>query len=315
MTKSADRPRILVLHGLSQETIDALGKLGEPVRLVGARSPEGIEANRIDGAVAVVTSAAIGFSQEWMDACPTVGLIHCIGAGYDGVDIDAARKRGIAVTSGGDANADCVADHAMAMLLAALRDIVRLDREVHEGVWKRASGLSQLSGKRVGIVGMGRIGLRIARRLQGFDVEVLYTARAPKPDLAWTYVSGVHELAARADHLVVICPATPATYHLIDRPVLAALGPGGVLVNVGRGSVVDTRALVESLENGEIAAAGLDVLEGEPKIPEALKTMSNVFLTPHIAAFSPEAFEAMSARAIANVAAHIAGRAPPNPVA
>lgn len=303
----SDRPHILVSRPVSQATAAALGRLA-PVAVVPFLSDPATVADGFLGEVrVVVTGVTAGLSPAMVEACPKLGLVHFIGAGYDGFDLDLARRRGIRVTTGRGANADSVADHALMLLLAALRRLPVHDREVRGGVWNQKQTTPQLAGKRVGILGLGEIGGRIARRLTGFDVEVHYTGRAPKPDVPWIWQQDTLALAAAVDHLIVASPGTPETHHLVDGAALRALGPQGVVVNIGRGSVIDTAALAAALADGTVAGAGLDVVEGEPAVPTALIGFDNVVLTPHIAAMSPEADQAMTDRALACAAAFLAG--------
>lgn len=240
-----------------------------------------------------VTSGVIGCTAAEMAALPALGLVACLGTGYEKVDLQAARERGIVVTHGAGTNATAVADHAMALLLAAFRRLVPLDRAARAGRWREGAAPRPIpSGKRLGILGMGAIGERIARRAEGFEMAVSYHSRTPKGGLPWPHLPSVLALAEAVDHLVVAVPGGAATRHLVDAAVLRALGPQGILVNVGRGTVVDTAALVAALEAGGLAGAALDVFEAEPEIPQALRGRDDVVLTPHVAAWAPEAREA-----------------------
>lgn len=252
---------------------------------------------------AIVTVGGRGLQPFGLDDFPALELIAVTGAGYDKVDVVAARARGIEVAYGPGANAACVADHALALLLAAARGIKGASAE------GRAGQLFQLHGKRVGIVGLGRIGKLVARRLAGFDAAISYTGRGEQRDVAYRYYADALTLAAAVDYLVVCCPGGAATRHLIDAAVLRALGPQGLLVNVGRGSVVDTAALVTALKQGAIAGAALDVIEGEPDVEPAVRALPNLLLTPHVASQSPESQAAVLAMLIENVDAHFKGGA------
>lgn len=237
----------------------------------------------------LVTTGFAGASADEIKSLPKLSLICCIGTGYENVDLSAARQRGIAVTHGAGSNASAVADHAFAMLLAIMRNIPMFDSVAKQDLW-RGNLLPRPipSGKRLGIVGLGAIGKRIAMRAEGFEMEISYHARTMKSDVPWRYIPSVVDLASEVDCLIVAAPGGAETFHMVNAPVLAALGPNGFLVNVGRGSVVDTAALVDALNSNAIAGAALDVFEQEPSIPLSLRNMKNVILTPHVAAYAPE---------------------------
>jgi lactate dehydrogenase-like 2-hydroxyacid dehydrogenase len=264
---------------------------------------------------AVVTNGSTGFSAAQMDALPALELICCYGAGYENVDLAAARERRICVTHAPGVNDATVADHALALMLAAARAIPRLDRAVRAGRWTSSRAeRPALNGARLGLLGLGNIGARIARRAVAFDMTVGYHARSARADVPWQHYPSLVDLARASDFLVVACPGGAATRHLVDRAVLDALGPAGILVNVARGSIVDTRALIEALRTGGVAAAGLDVVEGEPEVPPALLELENIVVTPHVAGRSPAAVQAQTAALLANLAAHFAGRPLPSRV-
>jgi lactate dehydrogenase-like 2-hydroxyacid dehydrogenase len=197
------------------------------------------------------------------------------------------------VSYGPGTNDDCVADHAMALLMAAVRRVPQSDEALRQGAWRTALPvLPNFSGKKMGILGLGQIGGKIAKRAAGFDIEIGYHNRKPRPESGHRYFESLHDLAVWCDYLVAVTPGGQGTHHLIDAEVLAALGKTGFLVNVGRGSVVDTAALVQALRAGAIGGAGLDVYEGEPHPPTALFEFDSVVMTPHVAGSSPEAVDA-----------------------
>lgn len=263
----------------------------------------------------LVTTGHVGLSAAEMTALPSLSLICCVGTGYEKVDVAAACERGIVVTHGAGTNASAVADHAFALLLAAMRDIPRYDASAKRGDWRGPIGLRPIAtGKRLGVVGMGGIGERVARGGAAFDMTVYYHTRTPRPDLPWRYVPSVLELAAIVDCLIVAVPGGTQTRHMIDVEVLAALGSSGFLVNVSRGSVVDTSALSAALAAGCIAGAGLDVFEDEPNIPEAIRALPNVVLTPHVAGLAPEVLEAAAVMLKKNVDLFFSGRPVLTPV-
>lgn len=260
---------------------------------------------RID---AVLTRGPLGLYAAEIAALPRLKIICVIGAGYEHVDLQAASNRSISVTNGAGANAPTVADHAMALLLALVRSIPQADASVRRGEWLKPM-CPTLEGKRLGIVGLGAVGLAIARRAaNGFDMSVSYHNRRPRPDVPYTYRASARELAAAVDFLIVAAPGGDATHHLVDHRVLEALGPQGYLINIGRASVVDTAALVAALTEGRIGGAGLDVFDDEPRVPDALKRLSNVVLTPHIAAQSPQAAQDTVQLVVLNLQAFFSGQ-------
>ncbi len=251
------------------------------------RPPPGDEI--LSRAKVLVTTGFAGASEDDIRMMPNLSLICCIGTGYENVDIPAARRRGVVVTHGAGTNASAVADHTVAMLLAIMRNLHMFDTVAKQDLWRGNLGPRPIpTGKRAGLVGMGAIGQRIARRLEAFDMDVSYHARSAKADFPWKFYPSVLELAKNVDCLIVAAPGGAQTYHIIGDQVLSALGAHGFLVNVSRGSLVDTSALVKALKSGTIAGAALDVFEEEPSIPSALRDLNNVILTPHVAAFAPE---------------------------
>lgn len=269
----------------------------------------------------IVASGDSRVSAELIAQLPALELISVMGVGYDGIAIDAARARGVMVTHTPDVLNDDVADLALALMLAAARQIPQADRHVRSGQWAESGPMPlarKLSGARLGIVGMGRIGQAIAQRAAAFNMAIAYTARSAKPALAWRFLPSARALAAESDFLVVITPGGAGTRHLIDAGVLAALGGSsaerGILVNVARGSVVDEAALIDALERGVIAGAGLDVFADEPRVPERLCALPQVVLAPHIGSATRATRQAMADLAFANLAHHFAGQAPPTPV-
>ncbi|AJW93968.1 MULTISPECIES: 2-hydroxyacid dehydrogenase [Burkholderia] len=258
---------------------------------------------------AVLTNGSTGLTEDELARLPGLVFLNALGAGYENLPVAAARRRGIAIAHGVGANDDCVADHAFALLLATVRGVVRLDAACRAGVWRDALPMQpNFSGKRIGIVGLGRIGAKIARRAAAFDLEIGYHNRRPREGAEFRYFPAVVELARWADYLVVATPGGADTRHLIDAAVLAALGARGFLVNVSRGSVVDTAALAAALRDGRIAGAGLDVYEGEPEPPAELVGLDSVVLTPHVAGTSPEARDRTIELFLENAARHFAGQ-------
>ena len=238
---------------------------------------------------AVLTRGPLGLYADEIAALPSLKIICVIGAGYEHVDLLAAANRGITVTNGAGVNASSVADHAMALLLSLVRDIPRCDAAVRRGEWPKIMRPS-LAGKRLGILGLGAVGMAIAKRAaNGFDMAVSYHNRQHRSDVPYTFCSTPTELARASDFLIVATPGGLGTRHLINKAVLDALGPNGFIVNIARASVIVTTDLISALEQRRIAGAALDVFDAEPKVPDALKTLNNVILTPHVAGLSPEA--------------------------
>lgn len=257
----------------------------------------------------LVTSGSFGAFPDEIAALPSLELICCVGTGYDRVDLDAAAARGIQVTHSAGMNAEAVADHAFGLLLAVVRDIVNFDAVARAGQWRASTDTRPMvNGRPVGIVGMGGIGKGIARRAEAFNMPVFYTARSPKADLPWTYIDTIADLAAQVDFLMLAVPGGAETRHMVNTEVLRALGPDGYVVNVGRGSVVATDDLVAALRDNVIKGAGLDVYENEPDIPDALKQLNNVVLTPHMAGMA-DGIHALSAKLMRrNIEALLSGR-------
>lgn len=237
------------------------------------------------------------------DRLPNLEIVASFGVGYDNVDTVAAAERGIVVTNTPGVLDDEVADFTVGLVMATLRQIPQADRFVREGRWLQSSfPLSPtLRGRRVGIVGLGKIGAAVARRLEAFDVPIAYHTRSQQRDVSLDYHPTVIALAEASDLLIVVVPGGAATKHLIDSDVLAALGRDGVLINVSRGSVVDERALIVALQSGTILAAGLDVYEDEPRVPHELINMPQTVLLPHIGSGSAQTRAAMGRLVVDNL--------------
>ncbi|WP_219219765.1 2-hydroxyacid dehydrogenase [Variovorax boronicumulans] len=259
---------------------------------------------------AVVATGESKVPAELIAQLPALEMITVFGVGYDGVDVAAARARGVPVTHTPGVLNDDVADLALGLLIAAARRIPQADRFVRGGEWLKGPipVARKVAGSRLGVVGMGRIGQAIAQRALAFRMDVAYTARSPRANLPYAYHPDAASLAAAVDFLVVITPGGAATRGLIDAKVLQALGPQGYLVNVARGSVVDQPALIAALQAGTIAGAALDVFADEPNVPAELLAMDNVVLTPHIGSGTKQTREAMAQLTFDNLRAHFAGQ-------
>nr|WP_225778647.1 2-hydroxyacid dehydrogenase [Pseudomonas sp. Marseille-Q3773] len=309
------RKTVLVLVETVDDYLPLLEQAG--YQLMRAPSPqlraEAIQhhADEID---AVLTRGPLGLTAAEIHSLPRLQIICVIGAGYEQVDLAAAAARGITVTNGAGANASAVADHAMALLLALLRDIPHADASTRRGEWNRVISPS-VSGKRLGILGLGAVGQAIAKRAHlGFDMPISYYSRTPRQDLPYTRYDSPLHLAEAVDVLVVATPGGVNTHHLVDAQVLDALGAEGYLVNIARASVVDTQALLAALQQGRLAGAALDVFDDEPQVPDALKTLANTVLTPHVAGQSPEAARDTVTLVLRNLQAFFAGEPVLTPV-
>jgi len=302
-------PQLLLLIGMAAPFVADLQARWPIAMLPGAAAVEQLAPRQSHAVRVVITNGSMGLSARQMDALPALQLVCCYGAGYENVDLAAAQERGIAVTHAPGVNNATVADHTMALMLASARALPLLDRAVKTGQWLSHRGARPaLHGKRLGIVGMGNIGKLIARRAAGFDMEIAYHARHARCELAYRYEETVLELARSSDYLVLACPGGAGTRHLVNADVLEALGPQGFLVNIARGSVVDTAALLDALKRKRIAGAALDVIEDEPVIPSEAALIDTLILTPHISGRSPEAQQAQHEALLYNLKACFDGQ-------
>jgi lactate dehydrogenase-like 2-hydroxyacid dehydrogenase len=264
----------------------------------------------------VVTRSAIGIDKPLMDALPKLEIVSIFGVGADKVDLEAARARGIRVTNTPDVQTEDTADYGIGLLLALARKIVVGDRYVREGHWKKAllPNSTRVHGKRLGIVGLGRIGAAVARRAEGFAMDISYAGPRAKPGVPYRYFADARAMAAHADFIILTCPGGPETANLVDAAFLKALGSEGMLVNIARASIVDENALVAALAAGTIKAAALDVFPDEPNVSEALLALPNLVVEPHIASTTVETRQAIGDLVLDNVKAYFAGRGPLTPL-
>lgn len=297
-----------------------LGQLGNRYALhdLARPEPDAIPPEARD-ARALITIGGLKTDAALMDALPKLGLIACYGTGYEGVDRASARARGIVVTHAGDTNSTAVAEFAFGLVIASARGMIRGDRFARAGKWRgdiieRTAITPELAGQRLGVYGLGSIGAKVATRAAAFEMEIGYHNRRVRPDVPYAYHPTLLGLAEWADVLVVAVRADASNTHAINKEVLAALGPRGHLVNISRGIAVDETALCDALEAGTIAGAALDVFEREPDIPDRLKALDNVVLTPHMAAISADAQKAQRDLMFANLEAFFAGRPVLTPV-
>ncbi len=253
---------------------------------------------------------------ELMAKLPALELVSVFGVGYDGYDVPALKSRGLPLTNTPDVLTDDVADMGMALMLATARRLPQNDAYLRAGKWLNGPAplARKMSGARLGIVGLGRIGMAIAKRAEGFGMSIAYTTRTPRKEVPYKYFPSAAALAAEVDFLMVITPGGAGTKGLINAEVLAALGKEGYLINVARGSVVDEAALIKALDDGVIAGAGLDVFENEPKVPQALIARDNVVLSPHAASATWQTRRAMADLAYGNLKAHFSGQALLTPI-
>lgn len=265
---------------------------------------------------AIATRGELGASAELMRTLPNLEIVSCYGVGTDAIDLAHARSRGIRVTNTPDVLTEDVADIALGLLLATARHIPQADAFVRSGQWGKSTMplVTRVSGKRLGIVGMGRIGQAIAQRAAAFGCDIRYFSRNPQSQLSYGYEPDLEALAGWCEFLVVIVPGGEATRGIISAPVLKALGSDGILVNVSRGTTVDEDALISALQDGTIKAAGLDVFLNEPAIDPRFLELGNVVLQPHHGSGTIETRKAMGQLVRDNLAAHFSGKPLPTPV-
>jgi lactate dehydrogenase-like 2-hydroxyacid dehydrogenase len=273
-------------------------------------------AGRIRGAA--VTYNSVRGDSTTLAKFPKLEIVSSFGVGYDHVDAAYARDHNIMVTNTPDVLTEEVADIAMGLLICTLREFVKADRYLRSGLWTTQNfplSVGSLRDRKVGMVGMGRIGQAIARRLDASKVPVVYHTRKPAAGLSYQHYPDLIEMAKAVDTLVVIVPGGPSTNKMINAEVMKALGPRGVIINVARGTVVDEQAMIAALKSGTILAAGLDVFEKEPNVPDELKSMQNVVLLPHIGSASVVTRNAMDQLVVDNLKSWFAGKGPLTPVA
>lgn len=303
------KPQILQVGPMMKHVEEALNgayqthrywEAADPVKLLETVGPQ------IRG---VATNGHSGCSREIIEALPQLEVIASYGVGYDAVDIAACKQHGIRVTNTPDVLNDAVAEMAMGLMIALCRRIPQADVHVREGWWLEGAYplTAELTGARVGILGLGRIGKEIARRCQAFKMRVSYHGRQAQPYEPYEYYADLEAMARDVDWLVVIAPGTPETKGIVSRKVMLALGSKGCLVNLARGSIVDEPAMVELLQSGALGGAALDVFADEPRVPEALFGLDNVVLSPHQASATVKTRTAMGDLVVQNLAAHFAG--------
>ena len=272
-------------------------------------------AERIRG---IATTGPVLANETVLSRFPKLEIVSSFGVGYDHINSAYARDHGIIVTNTPDVLTEEVADVALGLLIATAREFIKADRYVRSGSWKTAQGfplsVGSLRDRKVGVVGMGRIGQAIGRRLDASLVPVVYHSRNPAPGVAYQHYPNLIEMAKAVDTLIIITPGGPATAKIVNADVMAALGPRGIIINVARGSVVDEPALIAALKSGTIMAAGLDVFANEPNVPDELRAMQNVVLLPHVGSASVVTRNAMDQLVVDNLKAWFAGKAPLTPI-
>lgn len=301
-------PNLLQACPLPPVLAQRLPELGPVTRLYEQADPAAFLAEHGAQFNLLITSGMVANNNALIASLPKLQAVCSMGVGYETIDVAAANARGVVVSNTPDVLNDCVADLAIGLLLDVVRGISASDRHVRRGDWP-AQGPSpvttKVSGKRLGLLGIGRIGQAIARRAQAFDLDIRYNSRSARPNLPWQHEGSLTALAEWCDFLVVACSGGPETYHLVSREVLSALGPNGYVVNIARGSVIDEKALVELLSAGQLGGAGLDVFEEEPAVPEALFKMDNVVLQSHMGSGTRETRKAMADLVFDNAASFI----------
>ncbi|MEM9147932.1 MAG: 2-hydroxyacid dehydrogenase [Pseudomonadota bacterium] len=310
------KPEILQISPMMAHVEAALAVAYEVHRLWKAADRDALLAEAGPRIRAVATNGHSGCPPEIRDRLPALEIIASYGVGYDAIDVPACKAAGIKVANTPDVLNDAMAEMTLGLMIALCRRIPQADRFAREGKWL-AGGYplaGELTGKRAGILGLGRIGKEIARRVQAFKMEVVYHGRTNQADQPYPFFADLTEMASYVDWLVVIAPGSASTKGIVSRQVMEALGPEGMLVNVARGSLVDEGAMVEMLSDGRLGGAALDVFEAEPTIPEALFALDNVVLSPHQGSATHKTRTAMGDLVVQNLAAHFAGDPLPTPV-
>ena len=305
------KPTLLSFDPNAPLGLDQLEERFDVIKLFKEKDPEAAIQAHKDDIVAINCTAGQPITGKLIKALPNLEIIGTFSVGFDHIDLQAAREQDVFVTNTPDVLSAETADTGMALLLAVSKRVAEGDMYVRVGKWLNGPmplGTS-LANKTVGIVGLGGIGSKVAKRCEAFEMNVVYYGPREKKDYAYKYYDDVTAMARDCDFLMLTCPGGEATANLIDANVLDALGPEGILINIARGSVVDEPALIQALQAGTIAAAGLDVFANEPHVPEAYISMDNVVLLPHIGSATVETRKAMGQLVIDNILAHFDGKA------
>jgi len=312
------KPDILLVGPYPEWDLVELEAQYNVLKLYEAEDRDAFVRDHAQGIRAIATRGELGASADLIGRLPKLEVVSVYGVGYDAVDLDACRARGIRVTNTPDVLTNDVADLGVAMMLVQSRGMIGAETWVKDGSWVE-KGLYPLKrrvwGRKAGVLGLGRIGFEVAKRLKGFDMDIAYSDVSEKPHgEGMTFVADPVELARRSDFLFVTLAASAATRHIVSKDVIAALGPEGMLINISRASNIDEEALLEALESGALGSAALDVFEAEPKLDPRFLKLDNVLVQPHHASGTIETRKAMGRLVRDNLAAHFAGAALPTPV-
>ncbi len=315
----ADRPLILIGFHFTKTTLATLSERYEIAGQMDKPTPAHIPAGVADHVQAIVSTGSVGLSDALMSALPRLSLFCCYGTGYERVDLAAARKRNIMITHGADANAPDVAELAVGILLASTRRIARADKMIRRGEWtkripNRFGPIAGLTGGKLGILGLGSIGMEFVKRAKGFDVEIGYCNRTKRSDVDYQYFPNVMALATWCDYLIVCLRSDASNRHIINADVLKALGPRGHLVNISRGWAVNEADVAEALRNNVIEGAALDVYDEEPYEGTELLPLDNLVMTPHFGGGTEHAQRRMTSLVKANLDNHFDGKPVVSPV-
>jgi hydroxypyruvate reductase len=311
--------KVLVFSRFSKSLMQPISERFDLLDAGGKPPNQMFSADQLAAVRAMITAGGSPLPGHMMDMMPNLRAIVCYGTGYDGVDLAAAKARGITVGHSPGANAASVADIAVILMLAATRRLLVAENYVRSGDWGAAKPSPMMRpqpgmlGRKVGIYGMGEIGRKIAARAAAFEAEVGYFSRSRR-DVPYQYFSSLEALADWCSVLIIAVRAGPETRHIVNADIFKRLGEGGYVVNIARGSVIDQTALVQALADKTIAGAGLDVYAKEPHVPDALTAFPSVVLTPHIGGHTLESHQAMQACVIANLTAFFEGKPLPYPV-
>ncbi|XXG55865.1 hypothetical protein AAC387_Pa03g3429 [Persea americana] len=297
---------VLLIYQMNSYLVEELAKRFKLFRLWESSNKVEFLKQNLNSIQAIVGSSSISVDAETIEALPNLKIVSSFSVGLDKVDLDKCREKGIRVTNTPDVLTENVADTAIGLVLAVLRRLCECDRYVRKGLWKNGEFqlTKKFTGKSVGIVGLGRIGLAIAKRAEAFSCPISYYSRSEKPDSKYKYYPNIIDLAANSQVLVIACPLTEETRHIINREVIEALGLKGVLVNIGRGPLVDEPELVSALLEGRMGGAGLDVFKHEPNAPEQLFGLDNVVLLPHVGSATWETRKDMADLVLGNLEAY-----------
>ncbi|WP_105429522.1 2-hydroxyacid dehydrogenase [Neorhizobium sp. T6_25] len=312
------KPDILLVGPYPEWDLEELEAQYNVRKLYEAEDRDAFVQDHAAGIRAIATRGELGASAEMIARLPKLEIVSVYGVGYDAVNLDACRARGIRVTNTPDVLTNDVADLGVAMMLIQSRGMIGAEAWVRDGSWE-TQGLYPLKrrvwGRKAGVLGLGRIGFEVAKRLKGFEMDIAYSDVAEKPFAdGMTFIADPVELARHSDFLFVTLAASTVTRHIVSRNVIEALGPEGMLINISRASNIDEKALLAALESGGLGSAALDVFEGEPNLDPRFLTLGNVLVQPHHASGTIETRKAMGKLVRDNLAAHFSGAALPTPV-